>query len=105
MIPGNSSSPKSGRWSSSAAPSKPLTLPYALGKVDAEHFYVEELGWSRQVFRTVAWEIRDSTLERTTDMFRSLLAKQGSGFCGTQSKVSLWDSSRDDKCPNCHQVE
>ncbi len=78
---------------------------YELGKVEAERFYTQELNWPRSTFRSVHWEALDSLLATKSQMFKSWLSKQSSGFCGTQSMVSHWDASRDNKCPNCGQKE
>ena len=47
----------------------------------------------------------DAVLDKKGQMYREWLAKQCSGFCGTQHMVSLWDSVRDGKCPDCGQEE
>jgi len=80
-------------------------MRYELGRKDAEQFYVEVLHWPRAVFHSVAWEFRDACLDASSDNYRSWLAKQCSGFSGTQAMVSRWDSSRNDRCPNCERRE
>ena len=89
---------------------------FALGYSDAEAFYTTPLGptdsngnrhknsglgWSREAFRAVDWEALDATLHKKTQMYKQWLAKQCSGFCGTQTMVARWDSKRDGKCPDC----
>ena len=89
---------------------------FALGYSDAEAFYTTPLGptdsngnrhknsglgWSREAFRAVDWEALDATLHKKPQMYKQWLAKQCSGFCGTQTMVARWDSKRDGKCPDC----
>ena len=81
------------------------SLRFSMGKLEAEKFYTSELGWSKSTFRSVGWEELDSALARKPDMYREWLAKQASGFCGTQAMVSRWNSQRDDSCPNCGKRE
>jgi len=38
-------------------------------------------------------------------MYKEWLAKQCSGFCGTQSMLARWDPSRNGMCPNCGKME
>ena len=38
-------------------------------------------------------------------MYKQWLAKQSSGFCGTQKMVSLWDKTRDEKFLDCGCTE
>ncbi len=78
---------------------------YALSKSEALKFYTRELRWTKAVFLSVDWEHLDALLESKSQMYRQWLAKQSSGFCGTQLMVSRWDKSRDDKCPDCGQRE
>ena len=92
---------------------------FALGMADAERFYTAPLpqptergrkgggglGWSKQSFDAVAWRELDLTLSKKGQMYRQWLAKQCSGFCGTQSMVCRWDATRDDRCPDCGRRE
>jgi len=92
---------------------------YQLSLVDARRFYTSPigdrmpngrrrkggLGWSAQSFDAVDWAVLDAVLDKKGQMYREWLAKQCSGFCGTQHMVSLWDSARDGKCPDCGQEE
>ena len=76
---------------------------FALGYSDAEAFYTTPLGptdsngnrhknsglgWSREAFRAVDWEALDATLHKKPQMYKQWLAKQCSGFCGTQTMVA-----------------
>ncbi len=84
---------------------------FALGLKDVECFYTTPiaeadargqrrgggLGWSKPAFNVVAWEELDAVLARKGQMYRQWLSKQSSGFCGTQSMVARWDTTRDDK--------
>ena len=47
----------------------------------------------------------NAALSKKAQMYKKWLAKQGSGFCGTQQMVAHWDTSRDGKCPNCKRPE
>ena len=38
-------------------------------------------------------------------MYKEWLTKQCPGFCGTQTMVAWWDTTRDGKCPNCGKPE
>ena len=78
---------------------------FELGLVEAEKFYVGELKWDKAAFHAVDWQALDAALEPKGQMYKLWLAKQTSGFCGTQSMVSRWSDERDDKCPNCGQRE
>ena len=63
------------------------------------------LGWSKASFDAVDWEALDATLRSKPQMYQQWLAKQSSGFCGTQSMVARWNPARDGKCPNCGEAE
>ncbi len=93
---------------------------FALGHVDAEKFYTTPLGernkhgqrdkrgglgWSKASFDAVDWRALDSTLDPKPQMYKEWLAKQCSGFCGTQSMVARWDHTRNGLCPNCGKKE
>ena len=93
---------------------------FALGRADAREFYTRPihpreangkrrpgggLGWSTSSFDAVAWDALDATLDGKGQMYKQWLCKQSSGFCGTQAMVSHWDSTRDDKCPDCGRRE
>ena len=92
---------------------------FALGQVEAERFYTASLGerrpdgsrkkgglgWSKASFHAVDWRALDATLDTKPWMYRQWLAKQSSGFCGTQRMVARWDSARDGLCPDCGKQE
>ena len=83
---------------------------FALGMVDAERFYCRPvdkggLGWSKESFHAVDWRVLDAALANKGQMYKLWLAKQCSGFCGTQTMVAHWDRARDGKCPNCQRKE
>jgi len=92
---------------------------FELSRVAAERFYTAPLGgrrpdgsrrpgglgWSLESFQAVDWAMLDATLAKKPQMYKQWLAKQGSGFCGTQQMVAHWDSSRDGRCPNCQRPE
>ncbi len=77
----------------------------ALRKVEAKRFYVEALGWPGPVFHLVTWEVLDLNLEKKPTIYQQWLAKQCVGFFGTQKMDTWWDKTRNDRCPNCGQVE
>ena len=86
---------------------------YELGRVDVEKFYCMPvgnkgtggLGWAKDSSEAVDWPALDATLSSKGHMYKLWLAKQSSGFCGTQSMVAHWDRTRDGKCPNCQRRE
>jgi hypothetical protein len=76
-------------------------LRFSLAKQQASHFYTAELGWTAGNFNAVGWEELDAALSNKPQMYKQWLAKQASGFCGTQRMVSRWNDARDDRCPDC----
>ena len=93
---------------------------FTIGHSDAEKFYTTPLGrrdargnraktgglgWSKESFFAVDWRALDATLDSKPQMYKQWLAKQASGFCGTQTMVAHWDKTRDGKCPCCQRVE
>ena len=93
---------------------------FTIGHSDAEKFYTTPLGrrdargnraktgglgWSKEAFFAVDWRALDATLDSKPQMYKQWLAKQASGFCGTQTMVAHWDKTRDGKCPCCQRVE
>jgi hypothetical protein len=93
---------------------------FTIGHSDAEKFYTTPLGrrdargnrantgglgWSKESFFAVDWRALDATLDSKPQMYKQWLAKQASGFCGTQTMVAHWDKTRDGKCPCCQRVD
>ena len=93
---------------------------FALGFKEAEKFYTTPigtindrgrrsrhggLGWSKNAFHAVDWRALDATLDKKPQMYKQWLAKQCSGFCGTQHMVAHWDPTRDGLCPDCNNPE
>ena len=63
------------------------------------------LGWTTTKFDAVDWRSLEATLLSKPQMYKIWLAKQCSGFCGTQEMVRHWDPERDGKCPNFQHTE
>lgn len=76
-----------------------------MGKKDARHFYLTELGWFSSTFEAVDWESRDKVLSSTTDMFRIWLCKQCSTFCASGKNMGRWFGSEATQCPNCEEQQ
>ena len=78
-------------------------IRYQMGRRDARHFYLSELGWFAATFDSVDWESRDVVLSGTSDMFRIWLCKQCSSFCATGKNMGRWFGSEATQCPNCEE--
>jgi hypothetical protein len=52
-------------------------------------------------FDTIWWHGMDLAMSSLPKMYRIFVSKQVSGWCGTNNKVSLWDSTIINSCPSC----
>jgi hypothetical protein len=74
---------------------------YAIGKVQARLFYVNELGWTAERFDSVDWDALNATLSKKDLMYTLWLTKQATKFCGSRVQVARMTPGSDDRCPNC----
>jgi hypothetical protein len=61
---------------------------YAIGKVQARLFYVNELGWTAERFDRVDWDALNATLSKKDLMYTLWLTKQATKFCGSRVQVA-----------------
>jgi hypothetical protein len=82
-------------------------LRYLMGKAKARQFYADEKIMDVSIFDSVAWEDLRSLLQGRPKMYQLWFGKQCqcSGFCGTGDKLSQWDRTESNKCPNCGSFE
>jgi hypothetical protein len=52
-------------------------------------------------FDTIWWEGYDRAMAGYPKTYRTFVTKQVSGFCGSNSKLSLWEEGVESKCPQC----
>jgi hypothetical protein len=55
-------------------------------------------------FNSIWWAGLHRAITSYPKMFRIFISKQVSGWCGSDSKLSLWNSSADNICPNCGMI-
>ncbi len=71
------------------------------GRAKAKRFFdVKGIVWSSE-FNAIWWAGLHRAIASYPQMFRIFISKQVSGWCGSNSKLSLWDSNVDNICPNC----
>jgi hypothetical protein len=87
-----------------------LVLPIPLGKhISPLH---HDFRWTTNTDRSslhlriisdeiIWWYGMDIATSSFPKMYKIFVSKQVLGWCGTNSKVSLWDSSIPNTCPNC----
>ena len=74
---------------------------------DTRSFLVDEQKWSNEQLNQVDWRTLHKTLKNKPDGYRTWLADQHSGFCGTRKIVAHYygSSEADVSCQNCGQIE
>jgi hypothetical protein len=73
---------------------------YAIGKVQARSFYINELGWTAERFDSVDWDALNATLSKKDLMYTLWLTKQATKFCSSRIQVARITPGLDDRCPN-----
>ena len=76
-------------------------IRFQVGRKEARHYYLTELGWLSATFDSFDWPSRDAALAGKHDMFRNSLSKQSSSFCATGKNMGRWFDSEVTCCPNC----
>jgi hypothetical protein len=71
------------------------------GRATAKYFFNRKGIVSTLDFNTIWWPGVKAVMSTYPKMFRIFVAKQVSGWCGSNSKRSLWDTSINNICPNC----
>ena len=68
---------------------------------------MKEFGWPENKFDAVDWRSFHLTLKSKPQAYRTWLAKQHSGACGTRVRVGYYsgDDDADVGCPNCGCTE
>jgi hypothetical protein len=72
-------------------------IQYAIGKVQARSFFINELGWTAERFDSVDWDLLNATLSKK----ELWLTKQATKFCGSHIQVAHMTPGSDYRCPNC----
>ncbi len=71
------------------------------GRATAKYFFNCKGIVSTLDFDTIWWPGVKAVMSTYPKMFRIFVPKQVSGWCGSNSKRSLWDTSFNNICPNC----
>ena len=71
------------------------------GRNEAKRFYDFKKIVSANNFDLIWWEGVGKAMASYPKMFRVFVSKQVSGWCGSNSKQSLWDTTISNMCPNC----
>ncbi len=71
------------------------------GQEAARHFLDKKRIVSSSEFDCVWWKGMRMAMDSYPKMFGMFIAKQVSGWCCSNSKQSLWDTSINNICPNC----
>jgi hypothetical protein len=74
------------------------------GRATARTFPDQKNIVPQEEFDTVWWMGVKKVMASYPKMFRIFITKQVSGWCGSNSKRSLWDTSISNICPNCGPV-
>jgi hypothetical protein len=78
---------------------------YAIGKVQACLFYINELGWTAGRFDSDNWDSLNATLSKKDLMYTLWLTKQATKFSGSRIQVARMTPGLDDRCPkSLHKV-
>ena len=71
------------------------------GRTEAQRFFhLKHIVYS-QNFDLIWWDGVGKAMASYGKMFRIFVSKQVSGWCGSNSKQSLWDATISNMCPNC----
>ncbi len=71
------------------------------GRATAKRFFNKKKIVLAEHFDTVWWLGYEKAMAGYPKTFRTFVTKQVSGWCGCNSKLSLWEKGVDDKCPQC----
>ena len=71
------------------------------GRATAKRFFHEKKIVLVEHFDSVWWLGYEKAMVGYPKTFRTFVTKQVSGWCGCNSKLSLWEKGVDDKCPQC----
>ena len=82
-------------------------IRYALGKVEAKRFPVEEEKWTPRMFDEVGWDNLNHALDKKPDGYKSWLTKQHTGICGTRVQLGYYSGTDNPEvgCPNYGERE
>jgi hypothetical protein len=82
-------------------PIKP-SLETHWGRREAKQFFNFKLIVHSSDFDLIWWESMRIAMESYSKMFHIFMTKQVSGWYGSNSKQSLWDTTIKNECPKCH---
>jgi hypothetical protein len=71
------------------------------GRSTAKRFFNEKKIVPAIYFDSVWWLGYEKAMTGYPKTFRTFVTKQVSGWCGCNSKLSLWEKGVDSKCPQC----
>ena len=71
------------------------------GRNEAKRFFDFKNIVSANNFDLIWWDGVGKAIASYPKMFRVFISKQVSGWCGSNSKQSLWDKTISNMCPNC----
>ena len=71
------------------------------GRNEAKRFFDYKHIVSANNFDLIWWDGLGRAMASYPKMFRVFISKQVSGWCGSNSKQSLWDTTISNMCPNC----
>ncbi len=71
------------------------------GRATAKKFFNEKKIVLVEHFDSVWWLGYEKAMAGYPKTFRTFVTKQVSGWCGCNSKLSLWEKGVDSKCPQC----
>jgi hypothetical protein len=83
------------------------TLEEHWGRAKVRHFFSNEdiLGLLPAAdFDSIWWAGFHCAMASYTQMFHIFITNQASGWCGSNSKLSVWDNDGNNGCPNCGLV-
>jgi predicted RNA-binding Zn-ribbon protein involved in translation (DUF1610 family) len=71
------------------------------GRATAKKFFNEKKIVLAEYFDSIWWLGYEKAMAGYPKTFRTFVTKQVSGWCGCNSKLSLWEKGVDSKCPQC----
>ena len=71
------------------------------GRQEAQRFFNCKNIVHAHNFDLIWWDGVGKAMTSYPKMFRIFVSKQVSGWCGSNSKQSLWDTTISNMCPNC----
>ena len=71
------------------------------GRATAKKFFNEKKIVLVEYFDSIWWLGYEKAMAGYPKTFRTFVTKQVSGWCGCNSKLSLWEKGVDSKCPQC----